>query len=196
MSSKKIESIIKEIQRIGRNFDKDSLSRKTANYAKERLIKLQQLRLSLQDEISRAEEEGSDYREKQEEDEFTDAVDSNKYEEEQHDDAADIVTQEVGDQHDAEDNADPEVDPDTASPHNQSSKFPKMSTISLSEGLRLTPDFDGSASELHRFINACETTLSLLSEADQLAFVKILKLKLKDKAYEVVKYTTYTTFKE
>lgn len=210
MSETNIQSALNELRRIGRNFDKDSLSRKTTDYAEERLEKLNQIRLHLQSAIAEAEEEGHDCREinvvandayqkinkkllqiLHPTGETQYANDERKYT---------VATSEDGIDRDKDDGINGDIDNgidgenDTAENPAAKSEFIIMSHINLSEALRLTPDYDGSTGELHRFINACETTLSLLSEEDKLAFVKIIKLKLKDKAYEVVKYTEYTTF--
>lgn len=222
--SEEISSIEKEIRRIGRNVNKDSSSRKSRSYIEKKLDQLKKLRITLNQLISREEVKGHDCSEaktaannayeqinnqiqrlrpaeeaNRKEDKFDDAEDNGGYEEDEYDnkreeDEFDDAEDNGG--HEEESQDDPEGHPDTAASINTSSKSLKMSTISLSEALRLTPDFNGSAGELHRFISACETTMSLLSEADQLSYIKILKLKLTDKAYEVVKYAEYTTFKD
>lgn len=229
--SESIYKIENEIRRIGRNFSKDSSSRKTTSYIKAKLDKLKQLRFTLNLVINGEEENGHDCSEAK-------AAANNTYEEVKNKIQRLLPAEErnyssenggddekkyaAGDNDDNGDNngnddsgddensdeehyADPAGDDNNKEGDNnadaegiksESSKNSEliMSTINLSEALRLTPDFDGTAGELHRFINACETTISLLSEADRVAFVKILKLKLKDRAYEIVKYTEYTTF--
>lgn len=71
-----------------------------------------------------------------------------------------------------------------------------MSTLTLPEALRLVPEFDGNKAQLHQFINACETVLTLIAEENKVNFFKVLKLKLKDKAYDIVKYDTLKDFDE
>lgn len=63
-----------------------------------------------------------------------------------------------------------------------------MSTLTIPEALRLVPEYDGNSSELHQFINACDTVRSLLAEEHKENFFKVLKLKLKGKAYDIIKY--------
>lgn len=71
-----------------------------------------------------------------------------------------------------------------------------MSSLSIPEALRLIPEFNGDKNQLHHFINACETVLVLIAEENKTNFFKILKLKLKDKAYDIVKYDNIKNFAE
>lgn len=64
-----------------------------------------------------------------------------------------------------------------------------------SKKIRLVPEFNGNNAQLHQFINACETVLTLIAEENKVNFFKILKLKLKDKAYDIIKYEELKVFK-
>ena len=57
----------------------------------------------------------------------------------------------------------------------------KMNTLNINTILKIISDFDGIPSLLHKFINCCE---------------KILSSKLSGKAYELIKYNTYNSFKD
>lgn len=71
-----------------------------------------------------------------------------------------------------------------------------MSELTLTEALRLTPEFDGNSSELHRFLNSCNTVIELLTTEQKVPYFKVLKLKLKGRAYELVKYTEFSNYED
>lgn len=83
---------------------------------------------------------------------------------------------------------------DNSSKYSSKNNTKIMSTLSIPEALRLIPEYDGSASELHHFINACDTVQSLIATENVPNFFKILKLKLKGKAYDIIKYDDIKDF--
>lgn len=70
----------------------------------------------------------------------------------------------------------------------------KMSSLDVSTALKIIPEFDGSPSNLHRFIACCEIIYSTLNATDYQNFLNLLKSKLIDSAYEVVKYDTFLSW--
>ena len=62
--------------------------------------------------------------------------------------------------------------------------------------LKLVPTFDGSSSDLHHFLQCCDTFYETLnSPADKTQFLKIIPTRIKGIAYDkVVKYNTYDTW--
>lgn len=71
-----------------------------------------------------------------------------------------------------------------------------MTSLTIPEALRLVPEFDRNNAQLHQFLNACETVLTLIAEKYKVNFYKVLRLKLKDKAYDIIKYEELKEFKD
>lgn len=76
-------------------------------------------------------------------------------------------------------------------------KIPNMSKLNTDFALKIIPTFDGTASQLHRFLNCCEVVhKKLTSDDDKSLFLSIVQTKLTDKAYEVIKYTEYENYSD
>lgn len=73
----------------------------------------------------------------------------------------------------------------------------KMSKLNTDFALKIIPTFDGTASQLHRFLNCCEVVFKkLTSDDDKSLFLSIVQTKLTDKAYELIKYTEYESYSD
>lgn len=183
-----LDKAYEEICRLARNFRKDSEQRKTQQYIYGRIEALQRSWYTFHIIADRLRKENIDCRTIQE---SADQVHNT------------IIKELRQRQKKFQENNDQKEDPTIADAdetgkleEHQEDKLSKsnMSSISLSEALRLTPEFDGTAGELHRFLNACETALQLIAEENKDAYHQIVKLKLKGRAYETVKYNEYTSF--
>lgn len=72
-----------------------------------------------------------------------------------------------------------------------------MSKLNIETALKIIPNFDGTPSQLHKFLTCCEIINKPLTERTDIElFLEILKSKLSGKAYEVTKYHSFKTFDE
>lgn len=87
-----------------------------------------------------------------------------------------------------------------SNPIAHSSKDIKMAkNISIESMLKIIPEFDGSSDTLDRFIDSCDTVFKRIDEdsTDDLdLFLDLIRSKLKNKAYDIVKYKQFKTFTE
>lgn len=71
----------------------------------------------------------------------------------------------------------------------------KMSSLDLNIALKIIPEFDGTSSQLHKFIACSNTVNDSLNAADKKLFLDfVVKPKLLGAAYEVVKYKEFHTY--
>lgn len=71
-----------------------------------------------------------------------------------------------------------------------------MSVLNLDVALKIIPDFDGSTDRLHKFLLCCDMVYNGLLHTEYEKFLNLIKTKLSYKAYDIVKYTDYGTWKE
>lgn len=70
-----------------------------------------------------------------------------------------------------------------------------MSKLNTEFALKIIPTFDGTASQLHRFLNCYEIIFKkLTSNDDKSLFLSIVETKFTEKAYKVVKYTEFESY--
>lgn len=71
-----------------------------------------------------------------------------------------------------------------------------MSTL-INYVCKVIPQFDGTPSEVHRFISCCDVVYKLATTPEEKTqFVELLKIKTGGKAYDVLCYKNFTTYDE
>lgn len=72
----------------------------------------------------------------------------------------------------------------------------KMS-LSISQFLKIVPEFDGTSSKLHKFLKCCDLNfIPLVKDADKQMFLELVGSKLCGRAYDVVKYNQFQSWEE
>lgn len=66
--------------------------------------------------------------------------------------------------------------------------------LDRSFALKLIPEFDGNRANLHKFLNACDLISEDITAAEIPILLLIIKTKLTGPAYNIVKYTEFTTW--
>lgn len=78
---------------------------------------------------------------------------------------------------------------------NKNSNMPH--TFDQSLFFSLVPTFSGEPTQLHKFLSSCDAVkLTCTTAEDHLKFFTFVKLKLADKAYELIKYRSYENYDE
>lgn len=72
----------------------------------------------------------------------------------------------------------------------------KMS-LNIDHFLKIVPEFDGTSSQLHKFLRCCDLIYKpLLKVPDKATFLDLVASKLNKRAYEIIKYNTFDTWEE
>lgn len=72
----------------------------------------------------------------------------------------------------------------------------RMTDLNIELALKIIPEYDGSPTTLHRFISCCEIIQKPLKSEENANLINLLKVKLTGKAYDVLRYKDFKTFRE
>lgn len=72
-----------------------------------------------------------------------------------------------------------------------------MTTLNIDQMLKIIPEFNGSSKQLDKFIACCEIVYNpLTNKEDQKLFLNILKSKLGQKPFDIIKYQNFESWKD